>query len=83
MPCCQGNYDSQGPEGRVSVFKFPKSSDLRNMWIRKINRQDFTPSSNAFVFAAHFSPEALITEDTITKPDGSTFNGEEVPCIAR
>ena len=82
MPCCQGNYDSQGPEGRVSVSKFLKSSDLRNKWIRKINSQNFTPSSNAVVFAAHFSPEAFVTEDTVTKSDGGTFKGEEVPCKA-
>ena len=41
------------------------SSNYRN--------QDFTPSSNTVVFAAHFPPKAFVTEDTVTKPDGSTL----------
>ena len=73
VPCCQGNYDSQGPEGKVSVFKFPRNLDRKNKWIMKINRLDFAPSSTAVVCAAHFPPEAFITEDTVTRPDGTTL----------
>ena len=70
-PCCKGNYDSQGCSGKVAVFKFPKTGDLLQKWIRKINRKDFTPSPQAVVCAAHFPPAAVITEDTVTRDDGT------------
>ena len=53
------NYNSQGPEEESL------SSNFRN--------QDFAPSSNAGVFAANFPPDAFVTEDTLTKSDGSTL----------
>ena len=63
--------ESQGQEGRRSVFKFPKEADLRDKWIKQINRKYFTPSSSAVVCAAHFPTEAVITEDTARRPDGT------------
>ena len=71
VPCCKGNYDSLGSAGRVTVFRFPTNFDLRNKWIKQINRRNYTPSLSAVVCAAHFPPEAFITEDNLTRPDGT------------
>jgi len=65
---CRGNYDQKE---RISVFRFPTDADRRSLWLTKIPREDFVPSSVSVVCARHFSEQFIVKYDTATRPDGS------------
>ena len=46
VPRCRGNYRN-GP--KVSIFTFPKDSELRKKWITAIKRDNFTPTEYSCV----------------------------------
>ncbi|KAJ8883008.1 hypothetical protein PR048_014847 [Dryococelus australis] len=46
VPKCRGNYDN-GP--KVSVFGFPKDTNLKQKWIAAIHRQNFQSTDNSKV----------------------------------
>ncbi|GIY87334.1 retrovirus-related Pol polyprotein from type-1 retrotransposable element R2 [Caerostris extrusa] len=70
VPCCRSNYD---PTVYISCFQFPKEEDRKNLWLKKINRKDYSPSKNAVVCIKHFSDKFVITEDHAVRDDGSVL----------
>ncbi|GIZ03575.1 THAP-type domain-containing protein [Caerostris extrusa] len=68
-PGCRSNYD---PTVYISSFQFPKEEDRRNLWLKKINRKDYSPSKNA-VCIKHFSEKFDIAEDHAVRDDGSAL----------
>ena len=57
MPTCVvvGCHSGSGrEEKKYQLESFPKSEELRQKWMEKINRKDFIPSHNAKVCLKHF-----------------------------
>ena len=46
VPSCIGNCNK---EPKVHIFKFPKKEDLKNIWLQKIKRENFSPIENSRV----------------------------------
>ena len=56
VPKCKGNYKN-GP--KVHVFSFPREEKLREVWIKSIKRDNFTPTQYSkvsiyFYFSFYF-----------------------------
>ncbi|GBO13031.1 hypothetical protein AVEN_40191-1 [Araneus ventricosus] len=68
VPGCKSNYPPTTEN--VRVFKFPNEADLKDQWLRKIPRKDFTPTARSVVCVKHFKNDDVIKEDIITLPDG-------------
>ena len=69
VPGCKSNYNNT--EEYTSVFKFPKEESRRKLWIKKINRDNFSPSASAVVCIKHFSEKFINREDKVVRPDGT------------
>ena len=57
MPTCVvvGCHSGSGREQvKYQLESFPKSEELKQKWVDKINRKDFIPSLNAKVCLKHF-----------------------------
>ena len=63
-PGCNENYDS--PENYATVFKLPKSLDLRHRWIQALHLVD--THVNTFVCEKHFHAEDI--SRTLLVPSG-------------
>ena len=68
VPNCRGNYAGSKV---VSIFKFPADESKRRLWLNKIPRADFEPSSHSGVCEAHFVDSFIIRKDSVRRPDGS------------
>ncbi|GIY58853.1 THAP-type domain-containing protein [Caerostris extrusa] len=75
VPCCRSNYD---PTVYISCFQFPKEEGRRNLWLKKINRKDYSPSSKNAVCIKHFSEKFVITEDHAVRDDGSVLTVKRI-----
>ncbi|GIX97002.1 THAP-type domain-containing protein [Caerostris extrusa] len=76
VPCFRSNYD---PTVYISCFQFPKEEGRRNLWLKKINRKDYSPSNkNAVVCIKHFSEKFVITEDHAVRDDGSVLTVKRI-----
>ena len=53
---CLSNY--QG-EGTVPVFSFPSDEDIKNRWIKFVNRKDWHLTSSAVICIKHFEGKFL------------------------
>ena len=54
---CRSNYRTSGqigPTPYVPTFSFPKDEDLRNEWIRRINRDNLKLTKNTVLCIKHF-----------------------------
>ncbi|GIY79153.1 THAP-type domain-containing protein [Caerostris extrusa] len=61
------------------VFNSPKEEDRRNLWLKKINRKDYSPSSkNIVVCIKHFSEKFVITEGHAVRDDGSVLTVKRI-----
>ncbi|KAG0721740.1 THAP domain-containing protein 2 [Chionoecetes opilio] len=69
---CKSNYSSVDASG----FRFPKDEQRRVQWIRAIHREDFMPTENTVVCAKHSEQRFIITEDSITRPDGTIITAK-------
>ena len=55
VPGCKSGYDSIKPvPKKTSFFIFPTDPELRNEWIRKIQRPDYEPTQNSTICSLHF-----------------------------
>lgn len=68
---CRSNYDKAS---EVSAFKFSKDGVLRDKWIKKISRKDFTPTTHSVVCVKHFAEQFILREDRMTRGDGTVRN---------
>ncbi|GBL93585.1 hypothetical protein AVEN_25593-1 [Araneus ventricosus] len=69
--CAQGCKSNYSPTTEtIRVFKFPNKDDLKDQWLRKIPRKDFTPTASSVVCIKHFKNDDAIKEDILTLPDG-------------
>ncbi|GIY65514.1 THAP-type domain-containing protein [Caerostris extrusa] len=75
VPCCRSNYD---PTVYISCFQFPKEEDRRNLWLKKINQKDYSPSKNAVVRIKHFREKFVITEHHAVRDDGSVLTVKRI-----
>jgi hypothetical protein len=73
VPGCRGNYDDKE---KISVFTFPIDPTKRNLWLSKIPRADFQPTTQSAVCARHFSEQFIVRSDSVTRPDGSVLTVE-------
>jgi len=73
VPGCRGNYSKSD---KVSAFHFPSDIERRRLWISKIPRADFEPSSYSVVCAVHFIDKFIVQVDSVTRPDGSVLKVE-------
>ena len=53
---CRSNYKG---EETVPVFSFPSDEDIRNRWIKFVNRKDWQPTSSAVICIKHFESKFL------------------------
>ena len=74
VPGCKGNYTSKH---KIPTYKFPKEEDRRALWIRKIQRKNFTPSEHSRVCIAHFSQEHIEYDNGCKRDDGSWLVGKK------
>ncbi|XP_068204013.1 uncharacterized protein [Palaemon carinicauda] len=72
VPGCKSNYSRSD----VSAFRFPRDEQRRQLWIKAIHREDFTPTPNTIVCAKHFEESFIVTEDSITRPDGTVITAK-------
>ncbi|KAK3885713.1 hypothetical protein Pcinc_010099 [Petrolisthes cinctipes] len=80
VPGCKANYKTF----EVSAFRFPSDERRRLQWVKAIHREDFTPSSTSVVCARHFEEHFIITEDSITRPDGTVITAKRgTPALAK
>ena len=49
---CRTGY--KGQNKGLQTFQLPKSKHLRELWLQKINRENFTPSNSTVVCERHF-----------------------------
>ena len=69
VPGCKSNYYSTDASG----FRFPKDEKRREQWSLLIHREDFVPTDNTIICSKHFQSRFIITEDSITRPDGTVI----------
>ncbi|KAK3866074.1 hypothetical protein Pcinc_028365 [Petrolisthes cinctipes] len=80
VPGCKANYKTF----EVSAFRFPSDERRQLQWVKAIHREDFTPSSTSVVCARHFEEHVIITEDSITRPDGTVITAKRgTPALAK
>ena len=53
---CRSNYKG---EEIVPVFSFPSDEDIKNRWIKFVNRKDWQPTSSAVICIKHFEGKFL------------------------
>ena len=58
VPYCKSGYASNNI--KRSMFIFPKDTEIRNIWIRKISRLDFNPKNSSRVCELHFNSNDVI-----------------------
>lgn len=69
-PGCSGNYDNS--DSYVSVFKFPADTARRQLWLKRIPRENLQITKNTVICRRHFEDRFVITEDRIV------VNGQEI-----
>lgn len=74
VPGCNSNYKS-AKENIKSTFSFP-NSELRQQWIRKIPRKDWTPTKFSYVCIDHFDESQVQRVQTFRNKDNNIV---EVP----
>lgn len=76
VPCCRSNYkptkkELQSSSGAkieyVPVFRFPGELELKQTWIRKINRQNFNYTTKSVVCVKHFRETDIIRREDSRK----------------
>ena len=72
VPGCKSNYNYKSGEN-IRVFSFPKDSERRSTWLKKINRGNFEPTKSSRVCIRHFSETFIIREDKATREDGTVI----------
>lgn len=73
VPGCNSNYSSflkDSNNKAVSVFKFPKDTALKLLWIKAIPRKNFEPSNFSVVCKLHFKSSDFIYDKHL-QPDGT------------
>ena len=73
VPGCNSNYDNT--DKYYSVFKFPKDVSQKELWLKKIPRDNWTPSLKSRVCERHFNDFDIIREDEV--PDRNVTINEE------
>ncbi|KAG0692460.1 THAP domain-containing protein 2 [Chionoecetes opilio] len=74
--CCVPGCKSNSSSVDASGFRFPTDEQRRVQWIKAIHREDFMPTENTVVCAKHFEQSFIITEDSITRPDGTIMTAK-------
>lgn len=70
VPGCKSNY-YKGEY--VPSFAFPTEESRRNLWIKKIPRENFKITKNSVVCIAHFPEDVIVRELRVTAPDGKFY----------
>ncbi|KAL9704105.1 hypothetical protein quinque_007623 [Culex quinquefasciatus] len=94
VPDCNSNYDAIRRKGQstISTFKFPVDQELRERWIRAVNREEgWQPGSTASICINHFQPEdivrydkpAKLKQDAVPTIFGTVLRKEGEPLIKR
>ncbi|GBM16308.1 hypothetical protein AVEN_194048-1 [Araneus ventricosus] len=88
VPDCKSNYPPTTEN--IRVYLFPNEADLKDQWLRKIPRKDFTPTARSVVCVKHFKNDDVIKGDILTLPDGCEevrarkrfkLKSKAIPCI--
>ena len=53
---CRFNYAG---ENHTVVFSFPRDDDLKKIWVRFVNRKDWSPSNSSVICIKHFEKKYL------------------------
>ena len=77
---CRGNYTGTK---LVSIFKFPADKSKRRLWLSKIPRADFEPSSNSGVCKALFDDSFIIRQDSVRGPGGTRSRSRYILTVDR
>ena len=57
--CVVGSRSNYKGEKIVPVFSFPSDEDIKNRWIKFVNRKDWQPTSSALICIQHFEGKFL------------------------
>ena len=60
-------------KSKVSTFKFPANSKLREQWLLKMKRKEFQPEKNSHICAIHFTEDYFRENLAIRRFLGSDF----------
>ena len=53
---CRSNYAG---ENHGVVFSFSRDGDLKKIWVRLVNRKDWSPSNSSVIYIKHFEKKYL------------------------
>jgi hypothetical protein len=67
-PGCSANYDNSGEY--VSVFRFPDDPVRRQLWLKRIPRENLVITKNTVICRKHFEERFVVTVDKIKCADG-------------
>ena len=61
---CRSGYKPKKGEAlenvKLPVFGFPDKVELRNLWVRFVNRKDWVPSEHDGICSKHFESKYLL-----------------------
>ena len=66
MPKCRANYR----EEYTPVFSFPREDDRRQIWLKRIPRENLKITKHCGVCIKHFPEEQISRVIKLTRPDG-------------
>ncbi|XP_014272613.1 uncharacterized protein [Halyomorpha halys] len=61
VSCCVFRCNNRSGRDKVSFHRFPSDPELKNLWIKALNRKNWTPSSTAKICSDHFLSSDLNT----------------------
>uniref|UniRef100_A0A6P7GTB0 Uncharacterized protein LOC114346153 n=1 Tax=Diabrotica virgifera virgifera TaxID=50390 RepID=A0A6P7GTB0_DIAVI len=75
VPNCKSNYATTlKHEQAQSTFSFPKNDQLRNQWVRSINRENFTVTASSVVCKKHFDSSDIIETESFIDKNGTVLH---------
>ncbi|XP_076296541.1 uncharacterized protein LOC143216874 [Lasioglossum baleicum] len=79
--CCIKNCkERQNRDKNISFHKFPKNPELREKWIKAINRKDFEPSVHSRICSKHFEKDCFVGNAWSTKRN---LKYDALPCVLK
>ena len=69
VPVCKTGYRSNTCAEKISLFKLPKDTALRQQWLRAIPRKYWNPTDSHRVCAKHFHDEDFVVTSNDSRID--------------
>lgn len=82
VPACKSGYSSTAKDDQssISFYKFPTETVRRELWLRKIPRENLFVTPYSRVCSLHFTSDMFISLSTDSKKRRKTSDGIPLPC---